>query len=81
MPNPKPPIENLTWRQGAPRKGRKRINITLPPEVIEALDRVATQQDWDRSYTIEQFCRAALGLPTDYSPEDLGLIVQGAPIE
>lgn len=82
MPNPNPKLENLTRAgMGQPKKGRKRIQVTLPPELIERLDEVATLQDWDRSYTIEQLCRAMLDFKPDYDESDFVLIRQGRGVE
>jgi metal-responsive CopG/Arc/MetJ family transcriptional regulator len=67
---------------GQPKKGRKRINITLPPNVLELIDAAVSIQGkgCDRSYFIEQMARALL--ETDekrdkYSLADFELIRQG----
>lgn len=82
MANHNPRIENLT-RAGAgqPRKGRKRLQITLPPDLVDRIDGIAAQQFWDRSYAIEQLCRAILNLDPDYDESDFVLIRKGRGVE
>jgi hypothetical protein len=85
MPNPNitPRPENLTRAgMGQPKKGRKRVNITLPPSVLELIDAAVYSQGkgCDRSYFIEQMARALLepGERGDkYSLSDFELIRQG----
>ena len=81
MPNPNPKTENLTSHLGQPVKGHKRIQTYLSPELLDKIDALASQQDWKKNYIIEQYLRAAFGLRTDYTPDELDLIAHGAPIE
>ena len=65
VPNPNitPRPENLTRAgMGQPRKGRKRVNITLPPSVLKMIDTAVSIQGkgCDRSYFIEQMARVLI---------------------
>jgi hypothetical protein len=59
------------------------VSHTLSPEVVEALSSLPQVKagEWSRSYLVEQILRVGLGMPGDYSPDDLALIVQGVIIE
>lgn len=84
MPNhniiPRP--ENLTRAgMGQPKKGRSRVQITLPPELIAHLDKIAAQQKWNRSETVEYCCRAILDFNPHFDEADFALIRQGHGVE
>jgi metal-responsive CopG/Arc/MetJ family transcriptional regulator len=45
---------------GRSRRGRKDLHITLPPGVIDELDRAAQGRGYDRSQLIQEICEAYL---------------------
>ena len=59
------------------------MSHTLSVELVEALSSLpqVKSQTWSRSYFVEQSLRVALGLPADYSADDLALIAKGAIVE
>lgn len=63
MPNPNiTPRPDLLSMKGMGRKklGRKRVQITLPPELIKRIDEYASQKKLDRGQAIEQLCKEGL---------------------
>jgi hypothetical protein len=63
MPNPNitPRPENLTMRgMGRKKLGRKRCEITLPPELIEKIDNYADEKKLTRGQAIETLCKKGL---------------------
>lgn len=66
--------------KGRPKKHLKRCEITLSPELVEAIDKIAKRQRWKRNYTFEELLRHVLRMPSDRGDE-MELIIDGAPIE
>jgi hypothetical protein len=82
MSNPNPNLSNLTRAgMGQPRKGHKAISLYFTPELIDKINAVASQQGWKKNYVAEQYLRGSLGLPTDYTVDELDLIAHGTPID
>lgn len=72
MPNPKPKLENLTrMGKGRPAKGLARVQITLTPQLLDRIESIASLKGWKRNYLVEQLLRISLGLPSEFSQEDL----------
>jgi hypothetical protein len=82
MPTPKQ-LANLKPGVGRPPRDTAQISLTLPTPLLQLLDRIAEQQGWKRSYTIEMYLKKSLNLFEfdGYSIDDLDLIAKGAPIE
>ena len=56
------------------------VDLAIPilaPDLIKKIDKIAKQQDWSRSYTIEQLLRAVLNVNPEYDLGDFALILQG----
>ena len=82
MPTPQQ-LGNLKPGKGRPPRDTKQLNITLPNPVLDVINRIAEQQGWTKSYTIEMYLRKSLNLVdiNGYSIDDLDLIAKGIPIE
>jgi hypothetical protein len=82
VPTPRQ-LANLRPGKGRPPRDTAQVNITLAKPLLALIDRIAQQQDWKRSYTIEMYLRKSLNLVEfgGYSPDDLDLIAKGAPID
>ena len=76
-------LANLRPGVGRPPSDTAQITLTLPKPLLALLDRIAIQQGWKRSYTIETYLKKGLNLAEfgGYSANDLDLIAKGAPIE
>lgn len=82
MPTPKQ-LANLKPGVGRPPRDTAQINITLPNPLLALIDRIAIEQGWTRSKTIEiylkkSFVQFEVG---GYDLDDLKLIAKGALIE
>jgi len=51
-------------RQRPTARDRVVTTITLPPDVLAALDGEAAREDRSRTWLVEEIIRAALGLPS-----------------
>ncbi len=50
-------LKALAEAQQARKKGARRVNMTLTPEAIASLDRIATLRGFSRSELIERIAR------------------------
>ena len=80
MSNPNPNQSGLN-RSGRKPVRRVRLDTKIDPLVLEMLQAIALRQGWKFNYTLEQYLKCSLGMPTDYNRGDLELIAKGAPIE
>lgn len=63
--------------RGQPRRGEevaKNLGVSVAGEVNARIQEVAQRQKWSKSYLVEQILRVYLGLPSDYTWEDLQLV-------
>lgn len=63
--------------RGQPRRGEevaKNLGVSVAGEVNTRIQEVAQRQKWSKSYLVEQILRVYLGLPSDYTWEDLQLV-------
>lgn len=82
MPTPKQ-LANLRPGKGRPARDTSQLTITLPNPVLGIVDRIANQQGWTRSKTIEIYLKKGFDIYEigGYDLDDLTLIVKGAPID
>lgn len=75
MSNPNPNMSGLVGnRTGRPRKETIAISLRLSPELLARLKELQEQQDWNRTYAIEELLRYVFGMTSDYG-EDMHLIL------
>ena len=56
---------------------KKAKQLMLSPEVLAKLSTIAKREGWSESYLVEQALRVVLGLTSDYTREDLILLIAG----